>query len=138
MARAFSIVPSRIAPSAAPYAVPEPPKMFTPPTTTAATTASSKPVPARASTVPKRALHSTPARPHRAPHSTNAANTRRPDGTPAPQPVARHEHDHDREQDQRRDPEDAARRQVEVAVRDVRRVDLVALGDDEVDPAEDV
>ena len=48
------IVASSSAPSAAPQTVPEPPKMATPPTTTADTAASSMPVPATASSVPKR------------------------------------------------------------------------------------
>ncbi len=58
---------SSIAPSRAPMMVPEPPKMFTPPTTQAAITGSSKPVPAVASTPPRRDMKSTPAAPAQAP-----------------------------------------------------------------------
>src|SRR5690606_14765970 len=61
------MVVSSSAPSAAPYTVPTPPVIATPPTTTAATTFSSQPCAASATTVPKRASHSTPARPARPP-----------------------------------------------------------------------
>src|SRR5207253_6479256 len=49
------IVATRIAPSTAPRTVPEPPNTLTPPMTTAVTTSNSKPLPATASTLAKRA-----------------------------------------------------------------------------------
>ncbi len=57
--------------------------MATPPTTTAETTGSSMPVPAAASSVPKRAAKSTPARPASAPEATKAPSTRRLTRMPA-------------------------------------------------------
>ena len=77
MRSAFSIVASRMAPRTAPITVPEPPKMLTPPTTTAAITWSSSPLAANALTLPNREPHSTPAIPAQRPQTTNAPKMRR-------------------------------------------------------------
>ena len=55
--------------------VPLPPKMFTPPTTTAATTARTTPVAEVPLIVPNSITHMTPATPASSPHRVNAANT---------------------------------------------------------------
>src|SRR5439155_9214038 len=75
--RLCSKVPIMMAPSMAPITVPEPPKMLTPPTTTAATTWSSSPRPFSTVMLPKRARVMKPARPASAPGRTKAAKTMR-------------------------------------------------------------
>ena len=72
------IVESSSAPSAAPMTLPLPPKIATPPTTTAAYGWSSKPVPAVESIVPYWAAHSTPAMP-----AMRAADRERGEHAPA-------------------------------------------------------
>src|SRR5579863_5301325 len=73
--RDCSKVPINTAPSIAPATVPEPPKMLTPPTTTAATTLSSRPRPASTVMFPKRASIMKPPRPDSAPQTQKAKKT---------------------------------------------------------------
>ena len=75
---ALEMKPRNRAPSAAPTTVPDPPKILTPPTTTAATTWSVTPVAAVALIVPKRMPHMTPAMPDRSPHTENTTNVTSP------------------------------------------------------------
>ena len=79
---AFATKPRNRAPIAAPATVPLPPKMFTPPTTTAATIARTTPLAEVPLIVPNSMTHMTPATPASSPHSANAAKTTRPDGIP--------------------------------------------------------
>ena len=79
----LSIVATSSAPSVAPRTVPEPPKTLTPPITTAVTTSNSKPRPATASTLAKRAANMKPPRPASAPLIANAVSTRRLTAIPA-------------------------------------------------------
>ena len=82
--RATLIVPSSRAPIAAPTALPLPPKIATPPTTTEAITISEKLVPpALVLIVWYWAAHSTPPTPAIPPHKVKAVNTRLATGTPA-------------------------------------------------------
>jgi len=77
------IVATRSAPNVTPRIVPEPPKTLTPPMTTAVTTSNSKPRPAIASTLAKRAANMNPPRPARVPLIAKAVMTRRPTRMPA-------------------------------------------------------
>ncbi len=74
--------PRNRAPIAAPATVPDPPKMATPPTTTAATMASTAPVAVVPLIVPYSLTHMTPARPASRPHTEKATNTTSRDGMP--------------------------------------------------------
>ena len=77
------IVCSSSAPSAAPTTLPLPPKIATPPTTTAAMTWSSRPLAAVASIVLYCVAQKTPPRPAIAPDSTKAKKMRLAIGIPA-------------------------------------------------------
>ena len=74
--------PRKRAPSAAPASVPEPPKMLTPPTTTAATTLEREPVADVPLIVPNSMTYMTPATPASRPHSEKAVKTTSRDGMP--------------------------------------------------------
>src|SRR4029079_470814 len=76
--RAFPMNVRKSAPRAAPMTLPDPPKMFTPTTTTAATTWSVTPVADVALIVPKRIPHITPATPASRPAIENATNVTSP------------------------------------------------------------
>ena len=78
----MSMVATRMAPSIAPRMLPEPPKTFTPPITTAVTTANSNPVAEVASTPANRAANMNPPSPASVPLSMKAASSRRPIGIP--------------------------------------------------------
>ena len=71
------------APSRAPNIEPAPPKMLTPPTTAAATTWSSRPVPLMTVMLPNLPSHMKPPRPAIMPLPTKARNTSRRMGRPA-------------------------------------------------------
>ena len=73
--RLFSSRSINTAPKVAPKILPEPPKIFTPPTTTAATDFSSKPIPATTVMFPNLARNKKPVSPANAPQSRKLIST---------------------------------------------------------------